>query len=231
MRHCNRVDCRGAPWREACAREEEWHNARSKPRALSASKALPDLTARLGLLREPAERGEPRPPRTRSYAVHLARTVGSSLSKWRPLPGNEIVWRAWLRVQRIGIGLVGEAIRFARPKGNFGRRPLSPSEVAYEETGPGSSERPGPPTAPADGTLAAGPPRFGNAASRQAERRNCLRPGLLRHGWQQGLREPTRPHQVLARAPCVNCLECRVRFSYWAASGSSLPIRPESLPF
>ena len=46
------------------------------------------------------QRGRSPPGDIRSYVVRLARTVGFIPSKRRPLPGNEILWRAWLDLQR-----------------------------------------------------------------------------------------------------------------------------------
>ena len=59
-----------------------------------------DTLSSRGRLLPPRERGRPPPGDIRSYVVRLARTVGFIPSKRRPLPGNEILWRAWLDLQR-----------------------------------------------------------------------------------------------------------------------------------
>ena len=51
-----------------------------------------------GLL-PPAERGRPFPPDIRSWVVLLARMAGWQPSKRRPLPGNEVLWRAFVQLQ------------------------------------------------------------------------------------------------------------------------------------
>ena len=47
----------------------------------------------------PAERGRPFPPDIRSWVVLLARLAGWRPSKRRPLPGNEVLWRAFVQLQ------------------------------------------------------------------------------------------------------------------------------------
>ena len=47
----------------------------------------------------PAERGRPFPPDIRSWVVLLARMAGWRPSKRRPLPGNEVLWRAFVQLQ------------------------------------------------------------------------------------------------------------------------------------
>ena len=59
-----------------------------------------DTLSSQGRLLPPSQRGRPPPGDIRSYVVRLARTVGFIPSKRRPLPGNEILWRAWLDLQR-----------------------------------------------------------------------------------------------------------------------------------
>ena len=72
-----------------------------------ASEVLPaqeryviDTLSSRGRLLPPRQRGRPPPGDIQSYVVRLARTVGFIPSKRRPLPGNEILWRAWLDLQR-----------------------------------------------------------------------------------------------------------------------------------
>ena len=47
----------------------------------------------------PAERGRPFPLDIRSWVVLLARIAGWRPSKRRPLPGNEVLWRAFVQLQ------------------------------------------------------------------------------------------------------------------------------------
>ena len=47
----------------------------------------------------PAERGRPPPKDIRSWVVWLARTVGFRPSKRRPLPGHQLIWRAYVKLQ------------------------------------------------------------------------------------------------------------------------------------
>ena len=56
---------------------------------------------RKGRLLPPAERGKPRPGDIRSWVVWLARMAGFRPSKRRPLPGNEVLWRAFVKMQTI----------------------------------------------------------------------------------------------------------------------------------
>ena len=56
---------------------------------------------RKGRLLPPAERGQPAPADIRSWVVWIARTVGFRPSKRRPLPGNEVLWRAFVKMQTI----------------------------------------------------------------------------------------------------------------------------------
>ena len=51
-----------------------------------------------GLL-PPAERNRPPPPDIRSWVVMLARMTGWQPSRRRPLPGNEVLWRAYVQLQ------------------------------------------------------------------------------------------------------------------------------------
>ena len=51
-----------------------------------------------GLL-PPRERGRPFPPDIRSWVILLARIAGWHPSKRRPLPGNEVLWRAFVQLQ------------------------------------------------------------------------------------------------------------------------------------
>ena len=50
-------------------------------------------------LRPPAERQRPLPPDIRSWVVLLARMTGWQPSRRRPLPGNEVLWRAYVQLQ------------------------------------------------------------------------------------------------------------------------------------
>ena len=56
-------------------------------------------------LRPPAERGKPIGTDIRSWVVLLARMVGWRPSKRQPLPGNEVLWRAYVRLQGMVLGL------------------------------------------------------------------------------------------------------------------------------
>ena len=47
----------------------------------------------------PAERGRPYPPDIRNCVVLLARIAGWQPSLRRPLPGNEVLWRAYVQLQ------------------------------------------------------------------------------------------------------------------------------------
>jgi len=47
----------------------------------------------------PAERDCPPPKEIRTWVVWLARTVGFQPSKRRPLPGHQIIWRAYVKLQ------------------------------------------------------------------------------------------------------------------------------------
>ncbi len=47
----------------------------------------------------PAERNRPPPPDIRSWVVMLARMTGWQPSRRRPLPGNEVLWRAYVQLQ------------------------------------------------------------------------------------------------------------------------------------
>ena len=49
----------------------------------------------------PAEHGKPRPEDIRSWVVSLARVVGFRPSKQRPLPGIEVLWRAYVKIKTI----------------------------------------------------------------------------------------------------------------------------------
>ncbi len=57
------------------------------------------LVVRAERLLPPAERGRPFPPDIRSWVVLLARMAGWRPSKRRPLPGNEVLWRAFVQLQ------------------------------------------------------------------------------------------------------------------------------------
>ena len=54
---------------------------------------------RKGQLLPPAERGQPAPADICSWVVWLARIVGFRPSKRRPLPGNEVLWRAFVKAK------------------------------------------------------------------------------------------------------------------------------------
>ena len=56
---------------------------------------------RKGRLLPPAERGKPRPGDIRSWVVWLARMAGFRPAKRPPLPGNEVLWRAFVKMQTI----------------------------------------------------------------------------------------------------------------------------------
>ena len=47
----------------------------------------------------PVERGRPFPPDIRNWVVLLARLAGWQPSTRRPLPGNEVLWRAHVQLQ------------------------------------------------------------------------------------------------------------------------------------
>ena len=52
-------------------------------------------------LRPPGERGTPIAPDIRTWVILLARTTGWRPSKRRPLPGNEVLWRAYVSLQHM----------------------------------------------------------------------------------------------------------------------------------
>ena len=56
-------------------------------------------------LRPPAERGKPFGTDIRSWVVLLARMVGWRPSKRQPYPGNEVLWRAYVRLQTMVLGM------------------------------------------------------------------------------------------------------------------------------
>ena len=56
-------------------------------------------------LRPPGERGQPLGTDIRSWVVLLARMVGWRPSKRQPLPGNEVLWRAYVRLQTMVLGM------------------------------------------------------------------------------------------------------------------------------
>ena len=56
-------------------------------------------------LRPPAERGKPFGTDIRSWVVLLARMVGWRPSKRQPNPGNEVLWRAYVRLQTMVLGM------------------------------------------------------------------------------------------------------------------------------
>ena len=51
------------------------------------------------VLQPPAERGQPLPPDIRSWVLLLARMAGWRPTIRRPLPGNEVLWRAYVQLQ------------------------------------------------------------------------------------------------------------------------------------
>ena len=53
----------------------------------------------------PGERGRPWPPDIRGWVLLLARTGGWHPTKRRPLPGNEVLWRAYVRMQTVVVYL------------------------------------------------------------------------------------------------------------------------------
>ena len=56
---------------------------------------------RKGRLLPPAERGKPRPADIHSWVLWLAGIAGFRPSQRRPLPGNEVLWRAFVKMQTI----------------------------------------------------------------------------------------------------------------------------------
>ena len=56
-------------------------------------------------LRPPAERGTAFGSDIRSWVVLLARMVGWRPSKRQPMPGNEVLWRAYVRLQTMVLGM------------------------------------------------------------------------------------------------------------------------------
>ena len=56
-------------------------------------------------LRPPAERGTPFGTDIRSWVVMLARMVGWRPTKRHPNPGNEVLWRAYVRLQTMVLGM------------------------------------------------------------------------------------------------------------------------------
>ena len=59
------------------------------------------IVARGKRLLPPAKHGRPYPPDIRSWVVLLARITGWQPSMRRPLPGNEVLWRAYVQLQMI----------------------------------------------------------------------------------------------------------------------------------
>ena len=60
---------------------------------------LVGTVVRAEVLRPPAERGRPFPPDICSWVLLLARMAGWRPTKRRPLPGNELLWRAYVQMQ------------------------------------------------------------------------------------------------------------------------------------
>ena len=56
-------------------------------------------------LRPSAERGTPFGTDIRSWVVMLARMVGWRPTKRHPNPGNEVLWRAYVRLQTMVLGM------------------------------------------------------------------------------------------------------------------------------
>ena len=79
--------------------------ARDEPETPAAEVLTEDEREVIGIivrgerLLPPAERGRPYPPDIRSWVVLLARIAGWQPSMRRPLPGNEVLWRAYVQLQ------------------------------------------------------------------------------------------------------------------------------------
>ncbi len=79
--------------------------ARDEPETPAAEVLTEDEREVIGIivrgerLLPPAERGRPYPPDIRSWVVLLARIAGWQPSIRRPLPGNEVLWRAYVQLQ------------------------------------------------------------------------------------------------------------------------------------
>ena len=56
-------------------------------------------------LRPAAERGKPFGTDIRSWVVLLARMVGTRPSKRQPYLGNELLWRAYVRLRTMVLGM------------------------------------------------------------------------------------------------------------------------------
>ena len=64
-------------------------------------------------LLQAAERSRPFPPDIRSWEVLLARSAGWQPSIRRPLPSNEVLWRAYVQLQTVV--RVTQAVRAHQP--------------------------------------------------------------------------------------------------------------------
>ncbi len=79
--------------------------ARDEPETPAAEVLTEDEREVIGIvvrgerLLPPAERGRPYPPDIRSWVVLRARIAGWQPSMRRPLPGNEVLWRAYVQLQ------------------------------------------------------------------------------------------------------------------------------------
>ena len=62
-------------------------------------RAVIGIVVRAERLLPPDERDRPFPPDIRSWVMLLGRMAGWRPSKRRPLPGNEVLWRAYVQMQ------------------------------------------------------------------------------------------------------------------------------------
>lgn len=81
------------------ARDEPESPAAEAPK--DREREVIDIVVRGERLPSPAERDRPFPPDTRSWVVLLARIAGWQPSMRCPLPGNEVLWWAYLQLQTI----------------------------------------------------------------------------------------------------------------------------------
>ncbi|MXY70035.1 MAG: IS4 family transposase [Acidobacteriia bacterium] len=86
-------------------------HARDAPQTPAEDLLTQDELAMIGAfverrqLRPAAERGKPFGTDIRSWVVLLARMVGWRPSKRQPYPGNEVLWRAYVRLQTMVLGM------------------------------------------------------------------------------------------------------------------------------
>ena len=86
-------------------------HARDAPETLAEELLTADEREMIGAFVErrqllpPADQGRPFRPDIRSWVVLLARMVGWRQSKRQRLPGNEVLWRACVRLRTMVLGM------------------------------------------------------------------------------------------------------------------------------